>query len=150
MIHGVDTSFLVAVEVEEHPEHASTRGRLRRLVASGDRMSIAPQVLAEFIHVVTDPRRFAKPLTVAMATELAEQWWTAREVDQLFADADAMALFLAWFKSHDLGRMRLLDTLLAATYRAAGANSILKLNPSDFEIFGDFAFNSFAEIVPNP
>jgi hypothetical protein len=48
-----------------------------KLIAKGDRLAIAPQVLAEFIHVATDPRRFQIPLDLLQARNLAEQWWTA-------------------------------------------------------------------------
>ena len=33
------------------------RETLSRLFAAGDRIAVAPQVIAEFIHVVTDSRR---------------------------------------------------------------------------------------------
>jgi len=61
MIHGLDTGFLVAAEIIEHADHAAAQGVLARLMAAGDVIGIAPQVLAEFIHIVTDSRRFAKP-----------------------------------------------------------------------------------------
>ena len=63
MIHGLDTSFLVAVEVAEHAEHGAAGETLSTLLAAGDRIALAPQVLAEFIHVVTDPRRFIRLLS---------------------------------------------------------------------------------------
>ena len=62
MIHGLDTGFLVAAEVTEHGEHTGARATLARLLAAGDLIAMAPQVLAEFIHIVTDPRRFRQPL----------------------------------------------------------------------------------------
>ena len=37
-----------------------------------------------------------------------------------------------------LGRKRLLDTLLAATYWQAGIQSLLTTNPADFGVFGTF------------
>ena len=61
MIHGVDTGFLVAAEVVEHPCHVDARSILGNLVATGDSLAITPQVLAEFIHIVTDARRFSQP-----------------------------------------------------------------------------------------
>ena len=85
MIHGLDSSFLVAVEVAEHAQHSAARQILSRLHAAGDRIAIAPQVLAEFIHVVTDPRRFTRPLSTQEACETAQQWWTAREVEREIA-----------------------------------------------------------------
>src|SRR6266436_4384403 len=115
MIHGLDTGFLVAAEVTEHVEHTGARATLARLLAGGDLIAIAPQVLAEFIHIVTDPRRFIQPLDMT----------TARQ-------------FLAWLQQFALGRKRLLDTLLAATYRQAGIQSLLTTNQADFLVFGAF------------
>src|SRR5947209_20611156 len=136
MIHGLDTGFLVAAEVTEHGEHTGARATLARLLAAGDLIAIAPQVLAEFIHIVTDPRRFAQPLDMTAARQLAEQWWTAREVVRVFPDDAATRQFLAWLQQFSLGRKRLLDTLLAATYRQAGIQSLLTTNPADFTVLG--------------
>jgi len=52
-----------------------------------------------------------------VALDVAEQWWTASDVVQAFPDAGAVRQFLAWLQQLSLGRKRLLDTLLAATYR---------------------------------
>ena len=60
MIHGIDTGILVAAEVAEHTDHVAARASLARLIAAGDSLALAPQVLAEFIHIVTDSRRFSK------------------------------------------------------------------------------------------
>ena len=138
MIHGVDTGFLVAAEVLEHAQHAAARDTLKRLLTAGDFFAVAPQVLAEFIHVVTDPRRFQQPLDITEAHRLAEQWWTAREVIRVFPDNASTHQFLTWLRQFFLGRKRLLDTLLAATYNQAGIRSLLTTNPADFAIFGVF------------
>lgn len=50
------------------------------------------------------------------AAQRAQDWWNAREVQQVHADAHAVALFFQWIEKHELGRKRLLDTMLAATY----------------------------------
>lgn len=72
------------------------------------------------------------------ARQVAEQWWTASEVDHVFASAAAMHQFLAWLQEFSLGRKRLLDTLLAATYQQAGIRSLLTTNAAEFAIFGLF------------
>ncbi|MCI0643137.1 MAG: hypothetical protein L0Y72_31290 [Gemmataceae bacterium] len=138
MIHGLDTGFLVAAEVLEHAEHVAARATLARLLAGQDFIAIAPQVLAEFIHIVTDPRRFLQPLDMTAAQRLSEQWWTAREVVRVFPDDAATQQFLGWLQQFSLGRKRLLDTLLAATYSQAGISSLLTTNVADFAIFGVF------------
>ncbi len=50
MTHGFDTTFLVAAEVPSHPDYANARATLRHITQSGGRLSLAPQVLAEFVH----------------------------------------------------------------------------------------------------
>jgi toxin-antitoxin system PIN domain toxin len=136
--YGIDTGFLVAAELAEHPEHKAARALITKLISSGERFALAPQVLAEFIHVATDARRFERPLTTDVARNLAEQWWTAREMEAIFPNGVAMKQFLDWLQEHRLGRKRLLDTLLAATYFQAGVTSLLTLNARDFTIFGCF------------
>ncbi len=138
MMHGLDTGFLVAAEVAEHAEHTNARLILGRLLAAGDLIAIAPQVLAEFIYIVTDPRRFTHPLDLTAARQLAEQWWTASDVVPVFPDDGATKQFLGWLAHFSLGRKRLLDTLLAATHRQAGVHSLLTTNPADFGVFGVF------------
>jgi hypothetical protein len=86
--------------------------------------------------VVTDPKRFTMPLSVETARMLAQRWWTAAEVKHAFPDAEAIERFFEWHSRFQLGRKRLLDTLLAATYWRAGALSILTTNPADFSALG--------------
>ncbi len=133
---GLDTSFLVAVAVREHPLHMAAWAVFERDVRGhAGSVALAPQVLAEFAHVVTDPRRFERPLSMGEALAIAERWWTARETRQVEAGADAVALFLDWMARHRLGRKRLLDTLLAATYVAAGVRRIATSDWRDFATF---------------
>lgn len=138
MIHGIDTGFLVAAEITEHPWHLSAKSKMADFVVGGDRFAISAQVIAEFIHVVTDGKRFSKPLTMDEARNLAGQWWTASEVIQVAPNDDAVNLFLEWHRIHSLGRKRILDTLLAATYRISNINSLLTTNASDFTVLGGF------------
>lgn len=140
MTHGLDTSFLVAVEVSSHAEHAACRARFQKLLKAGDTFSLVPQILAEFIHVVTDPRRFSSPLILEQAIGRAEIWWHAAEVIHVFPTAESTLLFLGWLEEHKLGRKRLLDTMLASTLQACGVTSILTLNRDDFAVFGSFTF----------
>ena len=134
---GLDTTFLVQVEVREHPTHGAARALLDQLLQSGDRLAIAPQVLTEFIHIVSDPRRFSAPLSVDEATARAGFWWTAREVTHALPSDASVRLFLRWLDEHGLGRKRLLGTLLAATYVANGVDTIVSTNARDFSVFDE-------------
>ena len=138
MIHGADTSFLVAVDIVEHEHHADALGVLNELLDKGERVALAPQVLAEFVHVVTDPNRFERPLSIEAALDKSEYWWNAAETDQVIPANDAVSRFHEWMRRHRLGRKRVLDTFLAATYCSAGITSLLTLNSEDFVVFGEF------------
>lgn len=138
MIRGLDTTFLVEVEADGHPLHAAACARFNDILADGDSLAIAPQVLAEFVHVITDPRRFGQPLNMDQALARARAWWDAREMVRVFPNPDSSRLFLQWMSEHRLGRKRLLDTLLAATYYAHGIRSILSSNTRDYSVFGCF------------
>lgn len=138
MTHGLDTSFLVAAEVSGHADHRAARKLADSLRTEGDRLALAPQVLAEFTHIVTDARRFTAPLTMPQALGRAQAWWDACDVDRVWPDVSAEAWFLAVTTKHQSGRNRVLDTLLAGTFRSGNITSLLTLSPVDFAVFGEF------------
>ncbi|WP_455383523.1 type II toxin-antitoxin system VapC family toxin [Salinispira pacifica] len=130
---GIDTSFLVAFEIGSHPENSAARSLAKRY--SSESFGLAPQVLAEFIHVVTDPKRFERPLSFEAALDRADRWWNASEIIRIFPTNDAVELFALWMREFNLGRKRILDTMLAATYKAAGISIIASTNARDFARF---------------
>jgi predicted nucleic acid-binding protein len=143
MTHGIDSDFLVAAEVRDHPFHREADALLQSLLSDGHDLAVAPQTLAEFIHIVTDGKRMPQPLTLVEAVARAEHWWQAAEVVRVFPDGQAVTDFLAWLTRHQLGRKRLLDTLLAATFQRAGVKRLLTNNDRDFKAFGCFEFVGF-------
>lgn len=134
---GADTTFLVQLELVELPGHQTAHALLQREVLQPHvPLALAPQVLAEFIHVVTDPRRFQKPLTIADALAKARFWWDAAEVQHVFPSNESTVLFLDWMQRHQLGRKRILDTQLAAILWTSGVRHLFTANPDDFRLFG--------------
>jgi predicted nucleic acid-binding protein len=143
MTHGIDTDFLVAVEIGNHPFHQQADALLKNLLASGHDFAVAPQILAEFIHVVTDPKRMPVPLTISAAISRAENWWDAAEVIRVFPDGPSVTQFLHWLTRYRLGRKRLLDTMLATTYQTAGIRCLISNNESDYRAFDCFQIITF-------
>ena len=134
---GADTTFLVQLEAAELPAHSNALKLLQtEILASEISLAIAPQVIAEFLHVITDSRRFSKPLSMDEAIERARYWWNCTEVTQIYPNNESLTQSLDWIKRHRLGRKRILDTQLAATYYTAGVTTILTSNASDFSVFG--------------
>ena len=140
-MHGIDTTFLVQIELKEADGHRAAKDWLAaQLDAHQPGLALAPQVLTEFIHVVTDSRRFEWPLSMEDALGRAQLWWEAVEVKPVFPNEESMRLSLQWLRDYRLGRKRLLDTDLAATYHTHGVSSLLTLNRADFEVFEVFKF----------
>ena len=90
---GLDTGFLVSAELVEHPDHAAALATLSGLLSGKDRMAFGSPVLAEFIHIVTDSRRFRQPVAISEARRIARQWWTARDVEHVFPNTAATQQF---------------------------------------------------------
>lgn len=138
---GIDTHILVAHSIPDHPLHRRVRERIDRFLSEGRNLAITSGILAEFIHVVTDPERFENPLTMEEALESACIWSDAEEVVVQHPDHEANQQWLRWLRQHRLGRKRLLDTLIAATWHVAGIREIFTLNPGDFRIFDVFVIH---------
>lgn len=136
---GVDTSFLVGLSIREHPAHPRCwelfESEIRGREAS---VGLSSQVLTEFAHVVTDPRRFSRPLSMPQALEIVQDWWQAMECRPVTPSAEAVSVFLDWMSRYRLGRKRLLDTMLAASYHSAGIRRIATTNWRDFRTFAVF------------
>ena len=139
---GIDTDFLVALEMAVHEQHAAVHRLLARSAKRGESFALCPQVLGEVVHVVTDRRRFEKPMEIPVALRQAEIWSTAVDVRLFLPQENALKLFFHWMNQHSLGRKRILDTLLAATYATESVTKIATLNGDDFRLFGVFEFIS--------
>lgn len=135
---GLDTGFLIAWALTDHPAHRDCRARLEAANADGQTFAVTSGVLAEFIHVVTDPRRFRSPLTMEEAVEQSRFWIQPPACSVLAPTLAANLLWLDWMNLHRLGRKRVLDTLLAATWCTSGIAEVWTLNPADFTVFDCF------------
>lgn len=142
---GLDTNILVAYAVPEHPAHDLVRGRIERFLSEGRPLALTSVVLSEFVHVVTDSRRFTQPLSMREALEWSQYWSDAEETTLCPSDLAVHQLWLQWLEENQLGRKRLIDTLLAATWHVAGIVEIFTLNPCDYGVFDRFMIHSLQD-----
>jgi predicted nucleic acid-binding protein len=140
---GIDANVLVALAVGEHPSHSPAVRAFDHELAAEEEIVLAPSVAAEFLHVVTDPRRIAPAREMAETVawlrawnaEIAPQWLTPNE--------SAIQLWLKWMEEFRLGRKRILDTQYAAMLHARGVRRLLTNNADDFRVFGVFELVAF-------
>lgn len=138
MIYGLDTSFLVQLEVIEQPGHTQAQDLKTQLLGQNCLFALAPQVLCEFIHIVTDPKRFENPLSAERAVDRSSMWWNLKEVKNISPSAWAVQRFHFWMAEHRLGRKRILDTMLAATFEENQVYHIITSDPVGFSVFDNF------------
>lgn len=138
MIYGLDTSFLVQIEVAEQPGHKKAHKLKDRLMGEAATFALAPQTLCEFIHIVTDPKRFEHPLSPEEAVRRSEIWWNLKEVKNIFSTGWAVQRFHSWIVGHRLGRKRILDTMLAATFEEHQVHHVITSDPAGFSLFKIF------------
>ena len=89
------------------------------------------------------PALMPQPLSMVEATGRAEHWWQAQEVMRVFPDGQAVTDFLGWLSRYQLGRKRLLVTLLAATFQQASVKKLITNNERDYRNFGRFEIVTF-------
>ncbi|MDY7092880.1 MAG: TA system VapC family ribonuclease toxin [Acidobacteriota bacterium] len=137
---ALDTDVLIHWFMTGAPQHRAVRAFLDQELDRGVPLALGPQVLYEFLHVATDPRRFQNPLPMDEALDLVRHLWQAPETHQLptAAPPDRVTTLM---HRHFLGRKRILDTALAATLEAARIHRLATFNRRDFEVFG------FLEVV---
>lgn len=69
---GVDTNILVYAHVAALPQHARVLAfLLEQLREEEVTLVVTPAVLHEFVHIVTDSRRFEEPATMDQALNIA-------------------------------------------------------------------------------
>lgn len=146
MVLGVDTDVLVHWAMADAPRHRAVRRLFDREVGeAGHSLGLTLQVLFEFLHVVTDSRRFEKPLEMRQALDLTRELWGAPEVMRIRPTVRVYPRACELIEQLGLGRKQILDTALAATLEAAGIHRLATLNRRDFAVF------PFIEVVePGP
>jgi toxin-antitoxin system PIN domain toxin len=133
---GIDTNVLIYAHVPKFDEHAAVRRFLLGELADSERiLVVTPMVLHEFVHVVTDGRRFEPPVKMAEALALAQEYLGRPNVECASVDEPSVREAFRLLEHHRLGPKRIADTLLVATLLRAGVREIITCDPKDFAIF---------------
>ena len=136
MRRAIDTNVLIYAHLADFKEHERVRAFLFRQLQDPElTLVITPGVLHEFVNVITDGRRFAPPVAVSEALAVARGYLERTNVECLGADESILLKAFDLLESHNLGRMRVADTLLAATLLQNGIKELVTCNLADFRVF---------------
>jgi predicted nucleic acid-binding protein len=137
---GLDTNVLVYAHMPALENHEKVRGfLLDRLQHSDTTLAITPSIMHEFVHVVTDGRRFDPPVEMSEALAIARLYLERSNVECLSISEDVLNHAFDLLERHRLGRKRIADTLLVATLHHHKITEIATCNPGDFRVFDDLS-----------
>lgn len=141
---GIDTCFLIDLYWQDSPRNKNAR-ELFSKIANNESVKLAVyyNCFNEFLHVITDSKRFENPLSVSEAISVIDYWCDIDRVTVLYPDDTSFKRTLAWMNRYQLGRNRVNDTQMASCYLTSGVSSIITANPKDFEIFESFEINDY-------
>jgi predicted nucleic acid-binding protein len=133
---GIDSNVLLQAHLPALDRHELAHRYLhRQLALPGVTLILTPLVLHEFVHVVTDGRRFDPPVAMTEALTLARGYLGRSNVECIATDEASLLLALDLLSRHNLGRKRIADTLFAATLLAHGVHRLVTFNVADFKLF---------------
>ena len=136
---GIDTTFLIDLEIKESPRHERAVEIFNKWREEKNSfLFFFCNVFNEFLHVITDAKRFVNPVPMETAIERCWYWIDHQRVKVVYSSDDSLKRLLLWMSMHELGRKRINDTTMAAVYAQEGVSKIITANPADFEILKTF------------
>ena len=142
---GLDTCFLIDLYWQDSPRHKKAKDLYSKLADDeSEKIAIYYNCFNEFLHVITDAKRFENPFSVKEAISVIDFWCDLENVTVLYPSDSSFKRALTWMSIFNLGRNRINDTQMASCYITNGVASIITANPKDFEIFEGLYLNNYS------
>ena len=87
---GLNCNILVQFALQDHPANLATIAAAQTETQRGNRLVLPSLVVDEFLHVVTDERRFSPPLTMVEALDWTENFLSNSSVSVLAATPESL------------------------------------------------------------
>jgi len=140
---AVDTNVLVYAHREELPEHPTALAALTALAEGRERWALPVFCLGEWLRVITHPRLFSPPHTVAEAALAAERLLAAPTLEVLVPGAAYPELLLTAMRESGAKGNLVFDAQIVALCREAGVRALLT-EDRDFARFPGFVTRPLA------
>lgn len=136
---ALDSCFLIDLYWINSPRHENAVEILHQLEESDiSEVLIYYNVFNEFVHTITDSKRFENAMSMKTALDIVDEWCDLEKIKVVFPEDSSFKRSITWLKLYDLGRKRLNDTNMAGCYATQGVTTIITANPKDFTSFGIF------------
>lgn len=135
---GLDSTFLIDLYWKDSPRHLKALDLFNKISESDEEIQIYYNCFNEFVHVITDSRRFEDAFSMKEAMDIVDLWCNLEKVTVIYPDDMSFGRAKIWISMFNLGKNRLNATNMAACYAQNGASKIITANSKDFEIFEVF------------
>jgi predicted nucleic acid-binding protein len=98
---GLDCNILVQLAIADHPANARTLAAVEFETRQGIKLVFPSLVATEFLHVVTDDRRFAPPLTTPEAMDWIQDFLANPGVNLLEPTQAGMDQTIRWMRQYN-------------------------------------------------
>lgn len=155
---ALDTTFLIDLYWTDSPRHQKAVELFNKFSSEADdenssvldgdksvRLMIYYNCFNEFVHVITDSRRFDNAFSMEEALDIVDQWSNLEGVKIVYPSEQSFTRAKIWLSIFKLGRNRLNDTNMAACYAQECASTIVTANPKDFEVFEVFELLDYSD-----
>ena len=87
---GIDTCFLIDLYWEDSPRHSNAVSLFKAKAADRNvELAVYYNCFNEFLHVITDARRFENPFTMQEGLSVIDEWCSLDRVRILYPDVQA-------------------------------------------------------------
>jgi predicted nucleic acid-binding protein len=100
---GLDCNILVQLAFADHPANTKTLALIQTEAAKGTKLVFPSLVINEFLHVVTDARRFTPPLTMTEALDWIDDFIANPIIELLEPTRASTDQTLRWFAAIQFG-----------------------------------------------
>jgi toxin-antitoxin system PIN domain toxin len=144
----IDTNVLVYALFAERPEHAASLALVESAQDPGANLVIAPQNLAEFYAVVSNPRRVSTPLSANDARVEVEKLTRLPGLRLLDVPVDVVTRWHALLGRYPVTGRAFYDIQLVAVMLAHDIRRIYTFDRKDFVRFTELELLTPAVVAP--
>ena len=130
---GIDTNILVYFLNEESVYHTRAKTFIDRLQKGEIQGMISWQNLSELYAVVTDPKRFPKPMIASQVVETMKQLQENGNIKVIFPLINTKETFFKLILKIKPKGQQIHDIFLAATLLSNGVKTLVTENTGDFK-----------------
>jgi len=129
----IDANILVYAFDEDSPFNRRCRALLESAQVGNVELCVAPQTLAEWYAVVTNPKRVSRPRTPAEATKVIDNVLSLPGLFVVPVPTDVVERWMQLLQERPVRGGKIFDLQLIATMQGNGLCKIYTFNVSDFE-----------------